>query len=270
MKITRLLQLSFLLVLSSIKGLAQENNCNVKQLQVNTYDFVLTNLDSIKKYSSVKDKVTAKLEFTPTGAITTAEYFTAYGDKGQKQVKIWEGLEKFIKNNFSLCPESHFYNGREQVLNTVFEIPFTKEAVLKAKKDIENTEDYVVFGTGKKEISDYNKYTLDIKSLTVGKKVLEPLVKEGTLDYRRSKMIQLSELFFMAFEVVKSGKTNYLKYKLYEKVDHKGRIITTENWRPIINGKTILSVKGIRDTHEGVKHIVVGEEFDFDIEITFL
>lgn len=269
MKITQLLSVSFLLLFVSVKGFSQENNCNVKQLQVNAYDFVLKNLDSIKKYSAVKDKVTAELEFTEKGALTKSVYYILYGDKGQKEVKIWKGLEKYIKNTFSLCPESHLYNGQDQVLSTVFEIPFTKEAVAKAKQDIEIVPGYVAFGTGKTEIPFDSNYTLDVKSFKVGKKIVEPLVKEGTMDYDRSKAIKMTEVFYIAFDVVKSGKLNYLKYTIYQNVDHIGRIVTSENWRPIINKKVNLSVKGIRDAYPGVRHITPGEAFEFDIDITF-
>jgi len=264
MKITQLLSISFLLLFVSVKGFSQENNCNVKQLQVNTYDFVLKNLDSIKKYSAVKNKVTATLEFSDTGAVTKTKYAS-----GEKEVKIWKGLEKYIKQNFSLCPESHFYNGRDQVLNTVFDIPFTKEAVLKAKQEIETTKGYVAYGTGKSDIPVNSKYTLDVKNFKVGKKVMDSIVKQGVMNYERSELIKLSEKFFIAFDVVKAGKTNYLKYTVYERVDHKGRTITAENWRPIINKKVNLSVKGIRDAYPGVRHIIPGEEFNFDIDITF-
>lgn len=154
-------------------------------------------------------------------------------------------------------------------MNTVFEIPFSKEAVLKAKQQIETAEGYVAFGTGKSDIPVDSKYTLDVKKFSVGKKVMDSIVKDGTMNYDRSELIKMSDKFFIAFDVVKAGKTNYLKYTVYERVDHKGRTITAENWRPIINKKVNLSVKGIRDAYPGVRHIVPGEEFDFDIEITF-
>lgn len=269
MKITQLLSLSFLLFVFTVKGYSQEKNCNVKQLQLNTYDFVLKNLDSVKKYSNAKDKFATALEFSDKGALTKSGYYTAYGAKGQKQIKIWKGLEKYIQDTFSLCPDSHFYNNRDQVLNAVFEIPFTKEALLKAKQDIEAAEGYVAFGTGKKDIPLDSKYVLDVKSFTVGKKVMEPLTKVGVMDYNRSKLITMSPLFYIAFDVIKEGKNNYLKYYVYERVDHKGRMITSENWRPIVNGKVHISVKGIRDAHPGVRHITPGEEFDFDFYITF-
>jgi len=100
---------------------------------------------------------------------------------------------------------------------------------------------------------------------------MEPLVKEGVMDYDRSKMVKLSNLFSIAFDVVKpeGSKTTYIKYKLYEKVDNRARIVTSEEWRPVVNGRVNLSVKGIRDAYPGVFHIKEGEEFEFDIQIVF-
>jgi len=270
MKIRILLSASLFLMLFSVKGLAQDKNCDVKQLQAETYDFALKNLDSIKKYVK-SSQITVAFEMTETGVVKNIDYYLAYGAKEQKKVKVWKGLEAFVKETFSRCPESHFYNGREQVVKADFAIPLVKEDIAKAKKNLEGSDGYTAPGTGLTDVPKNSKYTIEVKSLTVGKKTNEALVKDGTLDYDRSKMIRLSEIFHIAFDVVKpdGSKTTYVKYKLYERVDNKGRIITSEQWRPVVNGKVNLSVKGIRDTHPGVQHIKVGEEFDFDILITF-
>ena len=82
-------------------------------------------------------------------------------------------------------------------------------------------------------------------------------------------MVRLSDIFSIAFDVVKEGKNNYLKYTLYERVDNKSQTVTKEGWRPIINNKVTLSVKGIRDSHPGVRHINEGEEFEMNFEISF-
>lgn len=270
MKIRVLLSASLFLMLFSVKGLAQDKNCDVKQLQAETYDFALKNLDSIKKY--VKSaQVTAAFELSEKGEVKNIDYYLAYGAKEQKKVKVWKGLETFVKEIFSRCTESHFYNGRDQVIKADFGIPLVKEEITKAKKALEGTQGYTAPGTGLTDVAKNSKYTIEVKSLTVGKKTNEPLVKEGVLDFDRSKMIRLSEIFHIAFDIVKpsGSKTTYVTYKLYERVDNKGRIITSEQWRPVVNGKVNLSVKGIRDTHPGVQHIKVGEEFDFDIQITF-
>ena len=270
MKIRLLLSASLLLLFSAT-GLAQENNCDVRQLQVSTYDFVLKNLDSIKKYTPKKDLITASLELTEKGKVKKISYYSAYGAKGQKEVKIWKGLETFVKESFSRCPESHFYNGRNQVVQAVFPLPLVKENITKAKKEVEAGANYIAAGTGQADVARDSKFTVDLKSFAVGKKTIEPIKKEGTMDAFRSKMVRLSDIFTIAFDVVKvsGSKTNYLKYTVYERVDNKSQTVTSEGWRPIVNGKVNLSVKGIRDTHEGVKHIKVGEEFDFDIDISF-
>ena len=67
----------------SFKGFGQNKTCDIKQLQVITYDFAVKNLDSIKKYSATKDKVTAVLEFTEKGSVSKTSYYTAYGATGQ-------------------------------------------------------------------------------------------------------------------------------------------------------------------------------------------
>lgn len=268
MKIRLLLSTSLFLILFSVKSFAQVNNCDVRQLKVETYDFALKNLDSLKAYTK-NPLVTVSLEFSEKGDIKNIDYYTAYADKNQKKVKVWKNLETFVKESFSHCPDSHFYNGREQVLTAVFALPLMKEELTKAKKEVESGADYIPFGEGQKDIDKNSKYTLEVKNFTVGKKTNEPLTKEGVLDYNRSKMVKLSDIFHIAFELEKVGKITYLKYKLYERVDNKGVIITSENWRPVVNGKVNLSVKGIRDTHPGVKHVKEGEEFDFDIQIAF-
>lgn len=271
MRITHLLTAVFALFFFSSTASAQENNCDVRQLQAGIYDFVLKNQDSIKKYHKTLTQVTASLELGDRGEVKSIAYFTGYGEKNQKKIKLWKGLESFVKESFSRCPDSHFYNVDSHVTASVFAIPFTKEGLEKAKKELLSGAGYIAAGTGQKDIDKNSKYTIEVKSFKVGLKTNEPLKKEGMLDYNRSKMIKLSDLFHIAFELVKlpGGKTTFFQYKLYERVDNKGVIITTENWRPVVNGKVNLLVKGIRDTHPGVKHVKVGEEFEFEIEVTF-
>lgn len=276
MKLQLLLSVSLFMLFSS-KSFAQENTCDIKQLQVDTYDFMLKNLDSIKIHTPKTDLVTAVLELSTNGKITKVGYYTAYGKKGQKEVKVWKGLETFLNENFSRCPDSHFYKGREHVLQSIIPMPLVKENITKAKKEVESTPGYIAAGTGKTEVAANSKFTVALKSFsiksTIGglpyNRTIDPVTKQGTMDNFRSKMVKLSDTFTIAFDVVKAGKSNYLKYTLYERVDNKSQTITTEGWRPIVNSKVSLSVKCIRDSHPGVKHIKEGDEFDFDIEITF-
>lgn len=274
MKIRLLLSASLLLIFSAT-GLAQEkqNNCDVRQLQVSTYDFVLKNLDSIKKYTPKAELITAALDLTENGKISKIGYYTAYGKKEQKEVKIWKGLETFVKENFSRCPDSHFYNGTEHLLQAVIPLPLTKEGAEKAKKEVEAGAGYIAEGFGKTDVAKGSNFKVEVKGFTVGKfrhnKVIEPVTKEGTLDLYRSKMVKLSDIFSIAFDIVDSGKGDYLKYTLYERVDNKSQTVTKEGWRPIVNNKVSLSVKGIRDAHPGVKHINEGEEFELNIDISF-
>lgn len=271
MKVIHLLTVIAALILISQKTLAQENNCDIRQLQVEVYDFVLKNQDSIKKHHKTLSKVTVSLDLGEKGEVKGINYFTAYGEKNQKKIKLWKGLENFVKQSFSRCPGSHFYNADSHVTASVFAVPFGKDALEKAKREIELSAGYVAAGKVQKDIDKNSKYTIEVKKLKVGFKTNDALKKEGTLDYNRSKMIKLSELFHFAFELVKlpGGKTTFFQYKLYERVDNKGVIITSENWRPVVNNKINLKVKGIRDTHPGVKHVKIGEEFEFEIEVTF-
>jgi len=276
MKIQLLLSAS-LFMLFSAKGLAQENNCDVRQLQAGTYDFMLKNLDSIKKYTPKTDLITAALELSESGKVTKIGYYTAYGKKEQKEVVIWKGLEAFVKESFSRCPDSHFYNGREHVLQAVLLLPLVKDNITKAKKDVEAGADYIAAGTGKSDVAANSKFTVAVKSFTIKStisglpynKTMEPVTKQGVMDHLRSKMVKLSDAFSIAFDVVKGKEGDLIKYTLYERVDNKSQTVTKEGWRPIVNNKVKLSVKGVRDPHPGVKHIQEGEEFDFDIEIAF-
>lgn len=276
MKIKLLLSAS-LLFLFSAKSLAQDNNCDVRQLQVSTYDFVLKNLDSIKKYTPKAELITAALELSENGKITKVGYYTAYGKKEQREVKIWKGLEAFVKQNFSRCPDSHFYNERNHVLQAVFPLPLVKENITKAKKEVEAGANYIAESTEKTNVPADSKFTVTLKNFIIKSSragmpyniKIEPVTKEGTMDNLRSKMIRLSDDFTFAFEVIKLKGANYLRYTVYEKVDGKSQTVTREGWRPIVNSKVNLSVKGIRDSHPGVQHINAGEEFEFDIDIAF-
>lgn len=269
MKIQLLLTASLFMLISG-RSLAQENNCDVRQLQVSTYDFVLKNLDSIKKYTPNKDLITAAFELTETGKVNKIAYFTGFGANDQKEIKVWKGLETYVKESFSRCPDSHFYEGREQVLRALFRIPLTKENITNVKKGVESGDNYIAPDAKRTDIAPGAKFKVEMKSLTVGKKTADPIVKEGVMDLYRSKMVRITDkIFNIGFEIVKVSNVSYLKYTLYERIDNKSQTVTTENWRPIVNNKVKLSVKGIRDEHPGVKHLKAGEEFDFDIEITF-
>lgn len=270
MRIKQLLVTSFFLLLCTVKGFSQEYNCDIKQLKVNTYQFVTKNLDSIKKHTP-NEIITAVLEFGEKGELKKSIFYAAYGEKAQKEVKVWKGLAEYVKTSFSLCPDSHFYDNRDYVLNTTFKIPLVKAVLAKTIKQVEAEPGYVAAGTGQKDIPKDSKYILDIKKLVIGKRVVEPLKKEGSMDSYNSKMIKLTDLFHIAFEIVKvpGNKTNYIKYKLYEKVSHKGVIITSEGWRPIVDGKASISVTGKRDTQEGVKKVDFNEVFDLEMTISF-
>lgn len=263
----------------SVKGLAQEkeNNCDVRQLQTETYDFVLKNLDSIKKYTPKAELITASLELTENGKISKIEYFTSFGKKEQKTVKIWKGLETFVKETFSRCPDSHFYNAKDFVTTAAIPLPLVKENIEKAKKEVESAEGYIAPGARQKEVLPDSKFKVAVKSFVIKSSrgglpydiTIEPVTKEGVMDSFRSKMVKLSDAYTIAFDVVNLKGFSYLKYTLYQKVDNKSRTITSELWRPIVNNKVNLSVKGIRDSHPGVKHINPGEVFEFDIDISF-
>ncbi len=269
MKIQLLLSASLFMLVSG-KSLAQENNCDVRQLQVSTYDFVLKNLDSIKKYTPNKDLITAAIELTETGKANRIAYYTAFGENGQKEIKVWKGLETYVKESFSRCPDSHFYEGRDQVLRALFRIPLIKETIAMVKKGVESGDGYIAPDAKRSDIAPGAKFKVELRSLTVGKKTADPIVKEGVMDYYRSKMVRITDkIFNIGFEIVKVSGVNYLQYTLYERIDNKSQTVTKELWRPIVDNKVNLSVKGIRDDHPGVKHLKAGEEFDFDIEITF-
>lgn len=270
MKIKQLFATSFLVLLCTMKGLAQENNCDVRQLQVSTYEFVLKNLDSIKKHTP-KELITASLEFSEKGELKKTTYYTGYDSAEKKEVKLWKGLEDHIRSSFSLCPDSHFYNNREQVLGTVFKIPLVKENVTKAIKEVETGVNYIKAGTGQTDIPKNSQYTFNLKKIRVGDKVVENFKKEGQLEHFRSKLFKLNDNFHFAFEVIKvpGTKTNYIHYKLFEAVNYKGVMVTSEGWRPIVNGKLNLSVTGKRDMHEGVKDVNFEETFDIEVDITF-
>lgn len=270
MRIKQLLVTSLFLLLCTVKGFSQEYNCDVRQLKVNAYKFVAKNLDSIKKHTP-NEIITAVLEFGEKGELKKTGFYSAYGEKAQKEVKVWKGLSEYMKESFSLCPDSHFYNNRDYVLNTTFKVPLVKAVLAKTIKQAEAEPGYIAAGTGQKDIPKDSKYTLDIKKLTVGKRVVEPIKKEGSMDAYNSKMVKLTDLFHIAFEIIKvpGNKTNYIKYKLYEKAGHKGVIITSEGWRPIVDGKATISVTGKRDTHEDVKKVDFNEVFDLEMIISF-
>lgn len=270
MRIKQLLATSFFLLLCTVKGFSQEYNCDVRQLKVNAYQFVEKNLDSIKKYTP-NELITVALEFGDKGELKKAGFFTAYGEKTQKEVKVWKGLTEYVKSSFSLCPESHFYDNRNYVLSTTIKLPLVKTVLEKTIKQAEAEPGYIAAGAGQKDIPKDSKYTLDIKKLVIGERIVEPLKKEGNMDSYNSKMMKLTDLFHIAFDVIKvpGNKTNYLKYTLYEKVGRKGIIITSEGWRPIVDGKASISVTGKRDTHEGVKDVNFNEVFDLEMDIIF-
>ena len=150
---------SVFLMLFSAKVHAQDKNCDVKQLQAETYDFALSNLDSIKKYVKSAE-ITAAFAFSERGDVKNIDYYLSYGAKEQKKIKVWQGLETFVKEIFSRCPNSHFYNTQEQVLKAEFAIPLTKEEITRAKKNLEKEANYTPPGKGLKDVAKDSKYTL--------------------------------------------------------------------------------------------------------------
>ena len=256
-----------LLVLASAFGYSQKYNCDTRQIELEAYEYTLANLDSIKKHTP-QPQVAVTAQVTITGELEKLTY-TVEDKKGKKDAKIWKGLDDTLKNLFSLCQDSPFYNATAQVTKTAFILPLEKEKLQLAINGIKTMPGYAVPGTGYKALSENAKYTIDIKKLLVSLSGIAPTQVTGELKEYTSGMIKVTDEFYVVLTIDTKSDPNvtYLAYKVIEARNYKGVLITKETKRPLVNGKAHLSVTGER-LQNGVPE-PQDSRFDIEMDITF-
>jgi hypothetical protein len=264
MKIRRLLIAGLLFMAFAHISYSQEFNCDVRQIKLQAYEFVLKNLDSVKK-KSPQELIMVAADVSENGVLQKITYRT----KDKKEAKVWKGLSDFIATLFGFCPSSHFYDDTAQVDNDTFTIPLVKETLEKAIAQIKAEPGYRVPGSGFIDIPRNAKYVLDLKKLIVSKNGLAPMQLTGTMDVYTSGKVKLSPEYYLVFRVDKKSdsKTTYLSYKIIEVINYKATVVTKESWRPLINGKVHLSVTGHRDTEGDVNP--EKDLFEIEADIAF-
>lgn len=248
-------------------GFGQKYNCDIKQIELEAYEFALINLDSIKKHTP-QSQIGVSVQTAISGSLEKLVYIVE-DKEGKKEVKVWKGLEENMKGLFSRCPDSPFYNAAAQVTKTAFVLPLEKEKLKEAIKGIRTAPGYIAPGTGHKALGADAKYTIDIKKLMVSQKGIEPAQVSGELKDYTSGMVKVTDKIYLVLTIdTKSDpKVTYLAYKVIENINFNGVVVTKETKRPLVNGKAHLTVTGERLA--GRKPEPKDKGFDIEMDITF-
>ena len=256
-----------LIVLASTFGYSQKYNCDVRQIELEAYEFTLANLDSIKKHTP-QPQIGLTARVSISGQLEKLIY-TVEDKEGKKEVEVWKGLDSAIKNLFSLCSDSPFYNATAQVTGPAFVLPLEKEKLQQAINTIKTAPGYTAPGTGYKALGENAKYTVDIKKLAVSGETIAPTQLSGELKEFTTGMVKVTDEIYLVLTIdTKSDpKANYLAYKIIEAKNFKGVVVTKETKRPLVNGKAHLTVTGER--LKGRKPEPADKRFDIEMDITF-
>lgn len=241
-----------------------QNNCDIRQVKINILEFVLTNNDSVKKYT-IGEYINARFEMSENGILHKSQFYIA---NQNDTVAVWNSLRDFTNEVFSYCPGSHFYNDTEQLETATLKIPLGRQALQASITALKNEPGYISPGAGYREIPKNSTFTIDVRELIVAKTGNKPQKVTAKLNGFKSGMVQVAPQYYFVFRVVHQpeNKSVYLAYKLFEVIDYKGRLVTRESWRPIINGKAAITVSGHRDVEAAV---TPEDTFTFDILVSF-
>ena len=245
---------------------AQDNNCNVLQAQLDIYDFVLKNLDSIQKHTKASLMV-ASVEVGDSGDFKKVTYYTGFNTKNQKEVKVWRGLSDNIKTVFSRCPGSHFHDGETFVNKTDMQLPLMKETVATAIKKLKADPAYVPlenFST----LPENSKYKVNIRQLSISGEAVAARELTGTMKKFNSEIQRIDEKFHIIFKIDKipGHSGDYLLYKIFDAENpSRPNVVMQEKWRPILNNKVHVVASGERDAGKNSKP----GKFNLVIDFTF-
>ena len=261
--LTMKILLTTLFTLACIFGYSQKYNCDIRQIELEAYEYALANLDSIKKHTP-QPQIAVTAQVTITGELEKLVYSVE-----DKKVKVWKGLENALKNLFSLCQDSPFYNAAAQVTKAAFVLPLEKEKLSRAINSIKTTPGYTAPGTSYKPLGENAKYTIDIKRLIVSLSGIAPIQVSGELKEYTSGMVKITDEFYLVLTIDTKSDPNvtYLAYKVIEARNYKGVVITKETKRPLVNGKAHLSVTGERLQNREPE--AEDKHFDIEMDITF-
>lgn len=144
-KYLRLLKILFiflLIVLSTKPVFSQDNQCGIKQIQLDTYDFVLSNLKSVQNdISNLEALIQLSIDFENKKIKKITYYLispkNSYSGENKQEIKIWDGLHKFVYKKVTYCLK---FNPSFDYINIKFRVPLNEKNIQKAIKQVNSMD----------------------------------------------------------------------------------------------------------------------------------
>ncbi|ESU20485.1 hypothetical protein FEDK69T_30100 [Flavobacterium enshiense DK69] len=128
-----------ILLLLSNTIFAQSNKCNIKQIQLETYDFATSKLELVQKgFSNLDALIQSSIDIKDKKIEKITYYLilpeNSYSGVNKKEITVWDGLHKFIFEKVNSCIKND--SDFENTSMIVFRIPLSKENIQMAINEV--------------------------------------------------------------------------------------------------------------------------------------
>lgn len=149
-----------ILILSIVNSgliFSQTKKCSIHNIQLDTYEFVLNNLNLINKTFEDKNSlIQVSVDFEEYSLeheekkdyaeIKNIDYYlvspeNSYSGENKEKVKVYAKLDKFIVDKITNCIEDSNYFKEQLYSNLTFRIPLNEKNIGIAIKQVESTID---------------------------------------------------------------------------------------------------------------------------------
>lgn len=136
---------------------SQTEKCNIQEIQLETYEFVLNNLNRVnKKFENKESLIEVTINFKKRTAeqdynrdyaeIENVDYYlilpeNSYSGENKRKIKIYSKLDNYILKKINNCIENSSEFKEHLYDNIVFRIPLNETNIRKAIEQVNSTID---------------------------------------------------------------------------------------------------------------------------------
>jgi len=132
--------------LLSTTVLSQSKNCNMAQIQLDTYDFATSKLEMIQKgFSNLDALIQVSVDIKDKKVKKITYYLilpeNSYSGVNKKEITVWEGLDKFVSEKVNSCLNESSDSDLQYTTMMVFRIPLSQENIQMAINEVNSREE---------------------------------------------------------------------------------------------------------------------------------
>lgn len=203
----------FLLIISTPQVFGQINKFSNEDNQIKVYQFVLQNLDSIKKHSNVEN-ISMMISYKKNYEIEKISYHSARlapvkVDTGA-EISIWYSLDNYIREIYKFCPNDVFRSKNVSKWSYFYVIPLSKENLIKGIKFLK--KDQKVKNVAQ-NVSFNSKFSMIVDTLYFNKVNYSRFEISSRLDILNSEIIEIEPNVYFAFRIIKTSGNDFFYTK---------------------------------------------------------